>query len=175
MCLDDLDDYLYDAPYQFGGQADVVMVEYHQSEPAAYPYYNQKLNQWKASFPDVKFIFVTSGLALEQHSSDYNEDSWDFGTLVLNDHLGIDPIIDWRDLLSTDAAGNQPNGHNMVNEFNLFYPNGDNLHPNAPFIEERLGKAMLVMLKEELVPEPMTLIVMAAAGLPLLLKRRRNA
>ena len=148
--IDDLDDYLYDAPYQLGGQVDVVMLEYHSCDVATYPYYAAKMAQWKADFPDVTFIYVTAGVQPEGPNDGANEASWAFGDLVMANHLGVDPIMDWRDLLSTHADGSSA-GHYMCAEFNM---NGDLLHPNDAFPEERLGKALLVMLKGELVHVP---------------------
>ena len=179
--IDDLDAYLHDAPYQFGGQVDAVMLEYHVSDAATYAYYNQKMTQWKQDFPSVKFIYVTSGVAPAVFSNNvnsggaYNADSWAFGDLVLADHQGVDPVMDWRDLLSTDETGGHTCGNNMCPQFNITGSDNNNpLHPNAAFIEERLGKALLVTLKSEFisVPEPASLSLVVTSVCLLAFRRR---
>jgi len=169
--LDEFDRYLRNAPYQFASKIDVAMVEFHQASPATFPYYKQKMDGWRRDFPNIHFIFVTAGVQPLGPNDDNNEASWQFGDLVEANYRGVAPLMDWRDLLSTHADGTSA-GHYMASEFNLNYPSGDSLHPNAPFIEERLGKALLVMLKGETVPEPATGLLLAVGALALRRRRR---
>jgi hypothetical protein len=170
--LQEFDRYLRNAPYSFASKIDVAMVEYHQCEPNAFSYYKQMMDGWRHDFPNIHFIYVTAGVQPKGPNDSGNEMSWQFSDLVEANYRGVQPLMDWRNLLSIHPEGNSA-GHYMCSEFNLNYPNGDNLHPNAPFIEERLGRAFLMMMEGEIVPEPASAGILGL-GAVLLLRRRRN-
>ena len=173
--LEDFDYYLRDPAYNFASQIDVAMVEFHASDAATFPAYKSYLTQWRADFPDITFITVTAGVQPLESSSG-NEASWAFSDLVMTEYLGNAPIMDWRDLLITHADGTlNAAGHYMCPEFNLVgSDNNIPLHPNAPFIEQRLGQAFLTMLDGEVVPEPASMSLLGAAALLMLGQRRRR-
>ncbi len=143
--IDQAAELLRHPPWEFGKKADVVMVEYHGSKPEFFPTYQKKMDALAREFPNIRFIYVTSGL-MPRENDPGNEASWAFGELVLKHYKGKVPILDWRDLLSTRPDGT-PVGHQMVPEFNA-YPRGnpDRTHPNSDFAEERLGRAWWVLM-----------------------------
>lgn len=79
--LQELNSLLRDPPFEFGKQVDVVMVYYHTATPALFPTYTNVMDSLRADFPNIKFIYVTSGLSGPQYYND-NTNSAAFGALV---------------------------------------------------------------------------------------------
>jgi hypothetical protein len=130
---------------RYHGQLDAVMVEYHFCDAATFPTYQAILDGWRRDFPHIKVIYVTSGYMIDQYYHDSNQASAAFGALSRAAYMGVQPFYDMARLLGTDPAGVWQ-GDYLLPEYNLYYPNGDNIHPNTPFIQERMGKALLLVL-----------------------------
>ncbi|MBN2584221.1 MAG: hypothetical protein JXL80_14255 [Planctomycetes bacterium] len=126
-------------------QLDAVMVEYHFCDAATFPTYQAMLDGWRQDFPNMKIIYVTSGYMIDSVYHASNQDSAQFGALTRAAYVGTQPFYDMGNMLGTDSSGVWQ-GDFLCPEFNLNYPNGDNMHPNTPFATERLGKAMLLVL-----------------------------
>jgi hypothetical protein len=130
---------------RYHSQLDAVMIEYHFCDAATFPTYQATLDGWRRDFPHMKVIYVTSGYMIDQYYHASNQASAQFGALVRGAYMGVQPLYDMARLLGTDPAG-QWQGDFLLPEYNLYYPNGDNVHPNTPFITERMGKALLLVL-----------------------------
>ena len=138
--LDEVETLLRQAPYSFGNQVDVVMVYYHTATAAVFDTYTNKMDTLQADFPNIKFIYVTSGLSGPQYYSN-NTNSAAFGALVRAKYKGNAPLYDLGYILSNDGGCGD-----------VFCPeNSDDptgLHPNSAIGEERMGKAFLLMMRD---------------------------
>jgi PKD repeat protein len=138
--LIELSTLLRDPPYSFGTQVDVVMVDYHTATAALFDTYKSTMDSLQAEFPNVKFIYVTSGFSGPQYATD-NANSAAFGALVRAEYKGKVPLYDWGYILSNDGeCGDVSCPENITD------PTG--LHSDSPIGEERVGKAFLLMLRD---------------------------
>jgi len=155
--IDHFEYYLSTAPYQFANILDWGFIEYHpdngMSDVAFFNSYKAKTDAMAAAHPTMKIIRVTAGLWPQTGRAD-NEAAWTFSDRVMNPANGIygqAPIYDWRNILSTHPDGTSA-GHMMCLEYNT----GDQTHPNQPFIQERLGRGLLLMLYKLYCNPPLT-------------------
>ncbi|MFW6155298.1 MAG: PKD domain-containing protein [Planctomycetota bacterium] len=142
---------------RFADDIDAAIIFYHSSTPATFSTYATVMDSLRLDYPDIKFIYVTSGVSPVPGTTS-NIDSNLFAEQVLATYRGEVPIYDLLDILSTHEDGSaatfESGGRTyryMCPEFNI---NGDNTHPNAAFSEERMGRAMLVMLYKLFVESP---------------------
>ena len=140
--LTEIDDFVRN---RYHGQLDAIMVEYHFCDAASFPTYQATLDAIRRDFPHIKVIYVTSGYMIDSVYHASNQASAEFGALSRAAYMGNQPLYDMGKMLGTDSNGVWQ-GDFLCPEFNLNYPNGDNIHPNTAFIQERLGKALLLML-----------------------------
>jgi PKD repeat protein len=138
--LIELSTLLRDPPYSFGTQVDVVMVDYHTATAALFDTYKSTMDSLQAEFPNVKFIYVTSGFSGWQYAAD-NANSAAFGALVRNAYKGKVPLYDWGYILSNDGGCGDVSCPENITD-----PTG--LHSDSPIGEERVGKAFLLMLRD---------------------------
>ena len=101
----------------------------------------QTFDRLRKKHPNVQVIYSTTRLQPDPSSS-LNEISWKLGQAIVQKYRGQAPVFDWLSLLATHADGTIT-GHYTCMEFNT---NNDKMHPNAPFIKARLGRAYLVMM-----------------------------
>jgi hypothetical protein len=140
--LAEMDDFVRN---RYHDQLDAIMVEYHFADAAIFPTYQATLDAIRRDFPHIKVIYVTSGYMIDSVYHASNQASAEFGALSRAAYMGKQPLYDMGKMLGTDSTGTWQ-GDFLCTEFNLNYPNGDNIHPNTAFIQERLGKAMLLIL-----------------------------
>lgn len=138
--LIELNTLLRDPPYSFGNQVDVVMVFYHTATAALFDTYKNTMDSLRADFPNIKFIYVTSGLSGPQYNSN-NTNSAAFGALVRAAYKGKVPLYDLGYILSNDGGCGD-----VCCPENITDPTG--LHPDSPIGEERIGKAFLLMMRD---------------------------
>jgi hypothetical protein len=145
--FDDAGKYLRLAPWSFASVVKVCFVMTHGLTPKDFGEYCSRMDALRKEFPGIVFIYATPGL-LPVPDAPNNTSAWEFGDLVLAKYKGIVPIIDWRNLLSTRPDGSFA-GRMMVPEYNALPPGRpDKIHPNGEFIEERFGRAWLVMARK---------------------------
>ena len=130
---------------RYHGQLDAIMVEYHWCSPTAFPDYQATLDGIRRDFPHIKVIYVTSGYMLDEFYHANNQTSAQFGALSRAAYMGVQPFYDMARLLGSDEDAVWV-GDFLLNQYNLNYPNGDNIHPNTAFIQKRMGRAMLLTL-----------------------------
>ena len=126
---------------RYHADIDAAIIFYHTAGMSVYDYYTQKMDALQADFPNIKFIYVTSGFS-PVVGDPQNVASAQFGAAIRAAYQGNAPIYDLGNILSTHADGTSA-GDIMCAEFNI---NGDNIHPNSAFSEERMGRAFLMML-----------------------------
>jgi hypothetical protein len=86
-----------------------------------------------------------------------NDAGWLFSDRMMdpaNGIRGVKPLFDWRSLHTTHADGTPSAGHYMCPEFSFGEPTPT--HPNQPFIQQRLGQALLLMLYKLYCNPPLT-------------------
>ncbi len=142
---------------RFADDIDAAIIFYHTSAPSVFDTYATVMDSLRLDYPDIKFIYVTSG-ASPVPGTTSNIDSNLFAEQILTSYRGQVPLYDLLDILSTHEDGSvatfDAGGRTyryMCPEFNI---NGDDTHPNAAFSEERMGRAMLVMLYKLFVEPP---------------------
>jgi hypothetical protein len=157
--LDHFEYYLSTAPYQYANDIGDgwAFIEYHPDNGMTdinfFNSYKAKMAAMRTAHPNMKFIYVTAGLWPRVGAAD-NEAAWTFSDRVMDPANGLRgqvPIFDWRSILSTHPDGTSA-GHMMCLEYNT----GDATHPNQPFITERLGKALIVLLYKIYCDPPLT-------------------
>jgi hypothetical protein len=132
--LEEIETLLRQPLHSFGNQVDVVMVHHAATEVSVFEPYTNSFDTLQAEFPNIKFIYITGGLG-----GVANTNSAEFSRLVRARYKGNAPLYDVGYLVSDDGAcGDQ------------YCPgySSDGLHANSEFIEERLGKAFLLILRD---------------------------
>lgn len=138
--LTELNTLMRDAPYSFGNQVDVVMVYFHYALESVFDTYTNTLDKLQADYPNVKFVYVTAGFMDTNHVSE-NTQSAAFSAKVRAKYRGNAPLYDLGYILSNDDPaflGYRPE----------YSTDPAGVHPNAPFAEQRMGKAFLLMLRD---------------------------
>jgi len=138
--LTEFDTVIRDAPHSFHEDIDVAMVYYHTADAAVYPTYTSTMDQLQADYPDIEFIYVTSGLMDINHASD-NANSAAFSSLIRANEKDHVPVYDLHYILNNDDAC----GLGYCPEYSTD-PAG--VHPNADFAQRRMGKAFLLILRD---------------------------
>lgn len=138
--LNELDTLIRSAPYEFYKNVDVVMVEYHYALSSIFDTYTNALGKLQADYPNMKVVYVTAGFMDTNHVTE-NVESAAFNVKSRAAFQGKAPLYDQGYLLSND----DPLFYGYRPEYSTD-PAG--VHPNAPFAEQRLGKAFLLMLRD---------------------------
>jgi len=138
--LTEFDTVIRDAPHSFHEDIDMAMVYYHTADAAVYPAYTNTMHQLQADYPNIKFIYVTSGLMDTNHASD-NAASAAFSSLIRANEKDHVPVYDLHYILNNDNAC----GLGYCPEYSTD-PNG--VHPNTDFAQRRMGKAFLLILRD---------------------------
>lgn len=140
----EIDGFLRKDPWQFARVAEVVKLEFSTVHPNVFKPYADTFDALRKDYPRIHFIIATGGL--HPLPKEREEQSWAFSDLVLEHYRDKAPIYDWRSLLSTRADGTSV-GKIMVPEFNgRPAATPDLVHPNTPYIQERLAKAWIVLM-----------------------------
>lgn len=152
--LEEMNRVLNDAPHEFGKSVDAVVVFYHTATPDLFGPYSAQMEAWRAKYPNVRFIYVTSGFMGPKYSKE-NEASFGFGEKVRENLKGKVPVYDMGAILSDDFRA----GHVYCPEYSQ---DPAEVHPNLPAGEAMLAKGFLLVLKEAFAQAPPS----AAAGAP---------
>jgi len=146
---------------RYADELDAAIVFFHGNVPSTFAPYSATMDSLRLDYPGIQFIYVTAGVSPVSGTQE-NIDSNLFSDQVLATYRGQAPIYDMRDILSTHADGTACTFDSggttyryMCPEFNLDVPH-DWIHPNSPFSEERMGKAMVVLLYQMFVAQPAT-------------------
>ena len=140
--LDEVDTLLRQAPYSFGNQVDVVMVYFDTGLASVFETYTNVFDTLRADYPNIKFVYVTAGYEGIGHVTE-NTNSTAFNLKARAALKGKVPLYDLGYLLNNDGEG----GDGFLPEYSLD-PSPNAVHPSAPFAEERLGRAFLLMLRD---------------------------
>lgn len=147
---------LNDLPHEFGKSVDVVIIYYHTSTPATFEPYVKAMADWQKKFPQVRFIYVTSGFGGPKYAK-ANEDSFAFGEKVRNELKGKVPVYDLGAILSDDFRA----GHVYCPEYSA---DPAEVHPNLPAGETMMAKGFLLILKETFAQNPRSLTAADSAA-----------
>jgi len=138
--LTEFDTVIRDAPHSFHEDIDVAVVYYHTADAPVYPDYTNTMHQLQADYPNIKFIYVTSGLMDTNHAS-YNAKSAAFSSLIRENEKDHVPVYDLHYILNNDDTC----GLGYCPEYSTD-PAG--VHPNTDFAQRRMGKAFLLILRD---------------------------
>lgn len=144
--VEEMGQLLNDPPHEFGKSVDVVVIYYHTSTPATFEPYTKAMAEWQAKFPNIRFIYVTSGFGGPKYAK-ANEDSFAFGEKVRNGLKGKVPVYDLGAILSDDFRV----GHVYCPEYSA---DPAEVHPNLPAGETMMAKGFLLVLKETFAQNP---------------------
>jgi len=146
--LQQLEEMLDVAPQSYAADVDVVILFYHTADNATVDGYIEYMDRLKERHPDIKFVFVTSGLSGPGYSAQ-NQGSMLFSDSVRLHYKDQVPLYDLNYLLNRDRDSGgvlHPNTTNPPEQYGLTDPVG--LHPDGAYGEGIMGKAFLVMLRE---------------------------
>ena len=138
--VEEMDTLLHQPPHNFGKTVDAVIIFYHTALPDAFDTYSKKMDAWRAEFPNVRFIYVTSGFMADSRAKE-NENSHAFGEKVRAKYKGAVTIYDMAAILSDDFRA----GHAYCPEYSKD-PAG--VHPNLPAGETMMAKGFLLALRD---------------------------
>jgi hypothetical protein len=139
--LDEARALLQDPPYSFANKVDIVMIFYHTATSDLFDLYTNKMDSLQRDFPNIKFIYVTSGLSDSVKYAANNALSAAFGAKVRARYKGNVPLYDLGYILSKDGACGDACCPEYIDD-----PAG--LHPDDPLAEESMGKGFLLMLRD---------------------------
>jgi len=138
--LEEMNTLLANPPSEFGKTVDAVIVFYHSAIPEIFDDYAKTMDGWRAQYPKIKFIYVTSGYMGPKHAKS-NEASFGFGEKVRAQYKGQQPLYDMAAILSDDFR----DGNVYCPEYSA---DPAEVHPNLPAGEIMMGKGFLLVLKE---------------------------
>jgi len=138
--MEEIDELMRKEPHNFGKQVDVVIVEFHTALPQNFEQYSEKMDAMRRDFPNVRFIYMTSGFMGPERAKD-NENAHAWSEKVRERYQGKQPLYDMGKLLSDDFRG----GHAFVPEYSKD-PAG--VHPNTPEGTTMMAKAFLLILRD---------------------------
>lgn len=137
--LTELNTLMRDPPYAFGSQVDVVMVYWHYALESVFDTYTNTFDSLQADFPNAKFVYVTAGFMDTNHVAE-NTASAAFSAKVRARYQGHAPLYDLGHILNNDT--------DLLGYLPEYSSDPAGVHPNAPFAEQRMGKAFLLMLRD---------------------------
>jgi len=140
--VEEVDELLRKAPWNFGQRVDAVMIIYSAIKPETFKPYSAILDRLRADFPNVCFIYATAALNAKGVGRDAaNEQMHAFSELLRRNYRGRTPLYDLGAIVSDDFR----EGRFMVPEFTKD-PTG--VHPNLPAGEAAMAKGFLLALRD---------------------------
>jgi len=118
---------------------------------AVFDSYANCLDALKVAYPNVTFVAFTGVLSDDEDISNIRRNQ--YNQLVRDRYQGVLPLFDVGDIESTkptDETCTFEYGGETYRKMWPEYSLTDGFHPNAPEIEERLGKGLLVLLDKVL-------------------------
>lgn len=150
--------------YDFHDDVDIAILEIEADETGAYSYdkiyekYKATMTKLQADYPNTTFIFFSHYIYFDQvdtYWGIFNKSSKKFNNLLFSEMLGKAPIYDFADILSTRPDGEiytdiSSTDNQVYRRICPEYNNGlDGVnHPNTGFIEKRLAKGLILLLKK---------------------------
>ena len=144
--VDEVEQLLRNSPHNFGKTVDAVIIYYHTCTPEAFDAYSKKMDAMQADFPNIKFIYVCSGLSGPKYA-EMNEKSHAFSEKVRERYKGKVPIYDMEKILSDDFRA----GHFYCPEYSK---DPAELHPNEALGEMMMAKGFLLVLRDAFRAQP---------------------
>lgn len=150
--------------YDFHDDVDIAILEIEADETGAYSHdkiyekYKATMTKLQADYPNTTFIFFSHYIYFDQvdtYWGIFNKSSKKFNNLLFSEMLGKVPIYDFADILSTRPDGEictdiSSTDNQVYRRICPEYNNGlDGVnHPNTDFIEKRLAKGLILLLKK---------------------------
>jgi len=154
--MEEVDELMRKPPHDFGKQVDVVIVEFHTALPQNFEQYSEKMDAMRRDFPNVRFIYMTSGFMGPERAKD-NENAHAWSEKVRERYQGKQPLYDMGKLLSDDFRV----GHTYAPEYSKD-PAG--VHPNSPEGTAMMAKGFLLILRDTFHWKPVAGVEAPAAG-----------
>jgi len=129
-------------PHNFGEVADIVVIYFHTARPSGFDLYASKMDAMQKTYPNIKFIYVTSGFMGPKKAKD-NEQSFLFSEKVRQRYKGKAPLYDLGMILSDDNRV----GHQYCPEYSK---DPADVHPSLQAGQEMMAKGFLLLLCDTL-------------------------